>query len=71
MTKLIAYRKWKNKNVLSMKRARVQVELHWKTQKKKEEKKKVYFAYVWTAGRNRSRQENIYGDREETFFKEK
>lgn len=47
------------------------VELHWKTEKekKKRKEKKVHFLYVLTAGRNRSRQEKIYGDREETFLK--
>lgn len=40
-------------------------------EQKKKKKKKVHFGYVLTAGRNRFRQENIYGDREETFFKEK
>lgn len=59
MTKLIAYRKWKNKNVLSMKRARVQVELHWKTQEKKEEKKKSVF-WVCTDSREEQIQAGKY-----------
>jgi len=51
MTKLIGFRKWNNKNTLSMKRARVHIVLHWQMEQEKKEEKKTAMFWVCTDSR--------------------
>lgn len=60
MTKLIGFRKWKNKNVLSRKRARVHVVLHWQMQQEKKEEKKPSTFWVHTDSKEEQIQAGKY-----------